>query len=391
MKNILSLAFLAVVVNVSAQKLITETGFELFGDHIFVSVSVDDSEPLDFIFDTGDGLAVIDTDVAKNLNLKTDHQSTKTSAQGSIHGALIEHNKIEINDVKLEEIELYMTELRHLEQSIGRNIDGIIGYDLLKNYVVKIDYEDMTIKLYDVAGFVNTDQAEKLLFKLVNYIPTISASVTLNNGEVYTEDFFLNTGAGTTLDFNTPFAKKHDVIHKTGEHYSYPVAGLEDVETLHYEGRVKNFSIGAFKIEQLPIGISQAAHGIQHNRKASGIIGNGVLKHFNITFDYSRSTVYLETNKNFDKPYQVNASGINLQYSKDMSKLLVHRVFEVGPAKSTGIKVDAELLSVNGRSVSELTLPEIRKILKQPNEKITIKYLQDGVEGEATLDLTPLI
>ena len=70
MKKILSLASIVMVLQVSAQKLITETEFELFGDHIFVSVSVDDSDPVDFIFDTGDGLSVLDTDIAKKLNLK---------------------------------------------------------------------------------------------------------------------------------------------------------------------------------------------------------------------------------------------------------------------------------------------------------------------------------
>lgn len=391
MKKILSFAFMVMMLQVSAQQLITETEFELFGDHIFVSVSVDDSEPVDFIFDTGDGLAVLDLDIAKKLNLKPDHQSTKTSAQGSISGSLIEHNKIEINDVKLEEIELYTTDLSHLEQTIGRNIDGIIGYDLLKNYVVKIDYQDMKIKLYDTESFNNPGYVEKFSFKLIHYIPTVQATVTLNNGESYTEDFFLNTGAGTTLDFNTPFAQKHDVISKTGEHYSYPVAGLEDKETMHYEGRIRNFSIGTFNMDQLPIGISQAEHGIQHNKKVAGIIGNGVLKHFNITLDYSRNEMFLEANKNFENPYLVNASGINLQFNKDLSKLLIHRVFEGSPADIAGIKVDAQLLSIDGKSVDSFTLPEIRESLKQANKQVKLTYLQDGIEKEATLDLDPLI
>lgn len=391
MKKIVTLVFTALAFSAFSQKLITETEFELFGDHIFVSVSVDDSEPFDFIFDTGDGLAVIDLDVAKKLDLKTDHQSSKTSAQGSISGALIEHNKIEINDVKLDEIELYTTDLSHLERTIGRNIDGIIGYDLLKNYVVRVDYSDMTLKLFDQDGYQNEGFVEGFKFKLVNYIPTIEASVTLNNGESYTENFFINTGAGTTLDFNSPFASKHDVVDKTGEHYSYPVSGLGDEETMHYEGRVKEFSIGTFKIEELPIGISQAKHGIQHNKKVAGIIGNGVLKHFNITYDYAAGKLYMAPNENFEKPYVVNSSGINLQFSKDMKKILIHRVFEESPGEEAGIEVDAELLSVNGTAVADLTLPEIRKTLEATEGSVKLTYKQNGEVLEATLELKPLI
>ncbi|MEQ8472301.1 MAG: aspartyl protease family protein [Marinoscillum sp.] len=391
MKRILLISVLLISIKASAQDPITTTSFELFGDHIFISLSVDDSEPVDFIFDTGDGLAVIDVDVAKKLNLKMDHKSSKTSAQGSVSGALIEHNKIEINDVKLEDIELYTTDLDHLERSIGRNIDGIIGYDLLKNYVVSIDYSDMTIKLYSQQSFYYTGNGESFQFKLLNYIPTIQATVELNNGEKYTDSFFLNTGAGTTMDFNTPFASKHDVITKTGEHYSYPVSGLGTEETMHYEGRVKSFTVGSFKIEDLPIGISQAKHGIQHNKKVAGIIGNGVLKHFNTTYNYASSMIYLEPNENFEKPYEVNSSGINLQFGKQMQKLLIHRVFENSPAEAAGIKIDAELLEVNGKAVSEYNLPEIRKILNEVKGSVTVKYKQDGVENEATLELKPLL
>lgn len=392
MRKLLSLTLIGIAsANLSAQELITKTGFELFGDHIFISVSVDDSEPVDFIFDTGDGLSVIDTDVAKKLNLKTDHQTTKTSAQGSITGALIEHNKIEINDVKLEEIELYTTDLSHLERSIGRNIDGIIGYDLLQNYVVKVDYNDMMLKLYKQEGFKTEGFMEGFPFKLVNFIPTIEAKVVLNNGESYADYFFVNTGAGTTLDFNTPFAVKHDVIAKTGDHYSYPVAGLEKDETMHYEGKVKKFAIGTFEIEELPIGISQAVHGIQHNKKAAGIIGNGVLKHFNIIYDFASAMLYIEPNKNFTKPYQVNASGVNLQYNEDMSRLLVHRVFEGSPAADAGIAVDAQITSVNGKSVAEYTLPQIRTLLKETGKSVTLKLLQEGKEKTVELKLKPLI
>ncbi|RED97476.1 aspartyl protease family protein [Marinoscillum furvescens] len=376
---------------VMGQTLVTSTPFELFGDHIFIQLSVDDSRPVDFIFDTGDGLTVLDTDVAAELKLEPDHKASKTSAQGRLSGALIPHNKIEVGAVKIEDIELYTTELTHLEQSVGRNIDGIIGYDLLKNYVVKIDYEDMMLKVYKQEKFDYTGYGEPFNFKLVNYMPCMTAIVTLNNGEVYEEEFFVNTGAGTTMDFNTPFANKRDVIAKTGEHYSYPVAGIGKVETMHYEGRVQKFSFGTFDFEQLPVGISQAKHGIQHHKKAAGIVGNKLLSRFNITFDFKNKTMYLEANKYHEEPFKVNASGLNLQYDKSMEKLLVHRVYENSPAKLAGIKQDDELLAVNGKPVSAYTLPEIRELLKDANSSVEVKVSQYGIEKVFTLDLDALL
>lgn len=391
MKKLIFAGLLFISLTAFSQDLVTSVPFELFGNHIFITVSVDDSEPVDFIFDTGDGLAVIDLDVANNLRLGMDHKASKTSAQGSISGALIKHNKIEINDVKLEDIELYSTNLNHLEQSVGRNIDGIIGYDLLKNYVVTVDYDDMAFKLYDPASFKYEGKGEGFKFKLDSYIPHITCTVKLNNGEVFEEEFFINTGAGTTMDFNTVFAAKQKVIDKTGDHYSYPVVGIEKEETLHYEGRVMSFGFGEILFENLPVGISQAKHGVQHNKKVAGILGNGLLRRFNITYDYDNSMIYFETNQNYEKPFNVNASGLNLQLNKSLDKVLIHRVFEESPAEKAGIKKDAELISVNGKATDSYTLPELRDLLKSANKEVELVVLQDGAEKKVTLDLTPLI
>lgn len=391
MKKVLLIALIFCSVEGFSQNLVASTPMELYGDHLFISLSVDDSEPVDFIFDTGDGLAVIDTELMKNLNLKADHKSTKTSAQGSVKGALIEHNKIEIGEVKIDDIELYTTSLNHLERTIGRNIDGIIGYDLLKNYVVELDYEALEMRIYDKDGYAYNGDGQGVPFKLINFIPTVEAAVTLNNGESFTERFFMNTGAGTSMDFNTPFAKKHDVIDKTGDHYSYPVAGIGDDETMHYEGRVKAFSVSDFTFNEMPIGISQAQHGIQHNKKAAGIIGNNVLKRFNLTFDYENSMVYMKPNQYNEVPFAVNASGLNLQYDEEMKRLLIHRVFGESPAEAAGIKVDDVLLEVDGNPVTDYELPEIRSKLKAFDQTVKLKLEQDGAIKNVELKLTELL
>jgi len=44
--------------------------FELVARHIVLQVRINDSRPLSFVFDTGDKVAIIDLDRAKELGLK---------------------------------------------------------------------------------------------------------------------------------------------------------------------------------------------------------------------------------------------------------------------------------------------------------------------------------
>lgn len=392
MKKKLSFLLLIISLKVSAQTPITSTEIALFGDHIFIHLSVDGSEPLDFIFDTGDGLPVIDLDIAQELKLDLNHRASKTSAQGHITGALIDHNTIELNGIELEsDIQLYATSLRHLEMSIGRNVDGIVGYDLLEHYVVKLNYDNETFELYDPSTYVHEGGWESFEFKLDNYIPHMCGVVTLNNGEQIDGDFFINTGAGTSLDFNTSFAKKNEILGKTGAHFSYPVTGLSKKETTHYEGRVEGYGFGTFNFSKMPVGISTAKKGIQANKKVAGIMGNRLLKRFNITFDYSRGKVYFQKNSKFDEEFYINASGLYLQFDDRMEKLLVHRIYDASPARMVDIKIFAQVRGIEGRSVSEYTLPEIRELLSQANKEVELTLLQDGEEKIVKLSLRKMI
>ncbi|MFY0650439.1 MAG: PDZ domain-containing protein [Cyclobacteriaceae bacterium] len=369
------------------QAPLTTIPFERYGDHLFIKVSVDDSEPLDFIFDSGDGITVIDRDVAENLHLV---KKEVVLNEESIYGAIIKHNTIEIDGFLIEKnIKVYATDLDHLEISLGREFDGIIGYDLLRHHSVRIDYDNHKFEIYDLG--VHPKKGTPVPFKLVNSIPTVEGSVVLNNDEPHDGSFFVMTGAGTTLDFNSPYAVKYDVIHKTGKHFSYFVKNVSKKETKHYEGHVKSFTFGNQTLTDLPIGISLATSGMQAHKHVAGIIGNEILSKFNIIIDLPSKTLYLEKNKSFDEELVINCSGIDVQLSEDKKKVLIHQVYENSPASEAGIKVNAELLSINGKSTKDLKMQDVIKMFKKEGETVELLINQDGAEKKVTLKLRSLI
>ncbi len=377
--------------SVLAQTPTSTVPFELFGDHIFIKVSVNDSEPLDFIFDTGDGLTVLNIETARRLDMVSDGKVRKTSAGGSVTGALLKHQTVEIGGLPVNDIEIYETSLNHLEISIGRKIDGIIGFDVLDQYVIKIDYEGNEFQIYNEDGFLYNGGGKSFKLKLNSYIPYIPASVTMANGKQLKGDFFIDTGARTSVDFNTPYVNKNGMVDLIGDNYSYYVAGLSSNETKHYKGRATDFSFGGFSFDNLPIGLSQAEHGIQNNSKVAGILGNELLKHFNITYDYARKKIYFEQNDVFDNQFMVDAAGIDFQYDKSMKQILIHQVHENSAAADMGIKIDTQLLEVNGKAATDYTIPELRTIFSQDGGTASVKILQNGEEKTVEFNLKQLI
>ena len=84
-----------------AQTPVATVPFELFGEHLFIKLTVNNStEELDFIFDTGDGLSVLDIETAERLGIRSNKQLKETSAGGRVTGFLVKHNAIHLDGIE---------------------------------------------------------------------------------------------------------------------------------------------------------------------------------------------------------------------------------------------------------------------------------------------------
>jgi hypothetical protein len=59
-------------------------------------------------------------------------------------------------------------------------------------------------------------------------------------------------------------------------------------------GRIKTVIFGGYKVVNPTAVLSSDTKGGMSRKDIAGLIGNGILKHFNVIFDYSRSLMYLE-------------------------------------------------------------------------------------------------
>ena len=112
---------------------------------------------------------------------------------------------------------------------------------------------------------------------------------------------------------------------------------------------------------------------------------------FNITIDVPEKKLYFERNSNFGEKLYVNCSGIDLQLAADKQQLIIHQVFEDSPASEAGVLVNDELIAINGTAINKIELPDIKKMLRGENEKVTLKIGRNGEEKTVSFTLKSLI
>ena len=118
----------------------TRVPFELNGSNIFFQARVNNSAPLWFSLDTGASSGLLNLRSVRLLGLKVLRQSQATGAGGTIEAVTLSNVGLEINGARLENIELQAVPLNSLEESAGRVMDGVLGAELFRRYVVEIDY-----------------------------------------------------------------------------------------------------------------------------------------------------------------------------------------------------------------------------------------------------------
>ena len=85
-----------------------------------------------------------------------------------------------------------------------------------------------------------------------------------------------------------------------------------------------------------------------------GGVGYGVLRQFNITFDYANSTLYFEKNANYGQPDAFDRSGMWIERSAEGFEII--DVIKDGPAAKAGLSPGNVIVAIDGKPWTSLPL-----------------------------------
>ena len=141
----------------------TQVPFTLVSELIIVPVSINGSKTLNFVFDTGAAATVIlESNSTRTLPLKSDSQLDIAGAGESFQSIanLVPKINVTLGDVELIDqtiIHLPISSVPFFKDSDSVFFDGIIGYDFLKRFTIKIDYDEMVITVSEQTDFAKTE------------------------------------------------------------------------------------------------------------------------------------------------------------------------------------------------------------------------------------------
>jgi len=371
--------------------LLAEIPFQLHGSFIVTELSVDESTPLNFIFDTGAGGTIINASTAASLGIVGDETVSREGATGMAEIVRSTDHIVYVEDISFQDVTLGIAELGHIERRIGTPIDGVIGWLILSQYAVRIDYDAMLIEIYDNNKFEYDFGDSGYTLEVQGTAIFTNVTVAFKSGNNFTGKVLVDTGAGNTFYFNTPFIEENDLLAEMDTYYERETQSLSTESAHVYTTMLANLSISDYEFSTLPVTMAIAEAGASSWSGPMGILGNGVLKHFNVFIDLQQKMMSLEPNRLYHDQFEVNCSGLELVTDDAFQRVIIDHIYAGSPAEEAGLEVGDEIVQVNGANVSDFQLPQIRSILSQDGGEVEILIDREGELRSYTLKPQPLI
>jgi hypothetical protein len=260
---------------------------------IYLQVQVNNSSKLRFLLDTGAALlCLIDTDVVSNLGLKTKPGYRIIGTGGATQsGAVAGDISFQIPGMSMQHVHAGVVSFWKTE-SKSKYKDGILGFDIFRNFVVEVNYATRTLSLFLPHEHVYSGKREAVPVEFISNAAYVKAAITFPKLAPIEDIFKVDTGDGSAISFHAPFVKKRDLINNLSIVGTGVNIGLGN-ESGAFFAYIDKIQVGSVSVGRELISLSTATTGPLSLDNAAGTLGGPFWRHFKVVFDFPESQIVL--------------------------------------------------------------------------------------------------
>lgn len=334
--------------------------FESYAGEILVKISINGGKPLPFLLDSG-GLNILTPDAARRLAIVGQGMQAVDGvgeSEESMKSAWVKNYRL--GAVVLEDQRFLILDLPEILIDRGQRepIAGIIGYELLRRFVTRVDYDQKELTFTPVASFKYEGIGVQLPLRFDDRTPQIEARIDNVAGT-----FSLDTGDMGDLTVFRPFANSHDISLRGAVFGGY--AGGVGGQTTLTIGHLDSLSVGPYSITRPATSFVSPKSGQFSSTILAGNIGHGILAKFVITLDYAQRQAFFEKSNTFNKIAHKGHSGIGFARPSH-SQLTVTSIEPKSPGAVAGLHVGDAIVAINDVPISHMGLDDLKTTTTQP-------------------------
>jgi len=369
--------------------------FKLINNLIVIPIKINNSKIYYFILDSGVRTPII-TELDYNDSIKLNYLR-KQKIHGLGKGDPLEvyfstHNDFSIFNIIHSNLNAYFLaeNVFHLSAKMGTQINGLIGYDIFKNFIVKIDYAGKKLILYNPALYSQKKNRRwtTLPLEINNKKAYLRTVIEQEDGSKIPVKLLLDTGSSLALWLSV----ESDSLLKLPSKYKETFLGKGlNGEIYGKKSRIKSVYIGKYKLTNPTASFPDSSSVLNTIKKdnRNGSLGAEILRRFTVIIDYYNKEISFLPNHNLHDEFKYDRSGIEIYVPyPGLPFYVIHRIRKDSPADKAGLKKGDQILSINSNKNINLTLNQIHGILRRKDGyKIKMKVQRDNEVIEAQFKL----
>ncbi|CAN5144430.1 hypothetical protein BH10CYA1_BH10CYA1_38280 [soil metagenome] len=272
--------------------------FDYRANEIMIKSKINGKSDVSLILDTGATTTVLNAADATAYGIAKSSDYKMTTGSGTIKTSYITLSSLGLGDLTLNNVPVAVSDLPGFQELPGQKPVGIIGADILRRFLVCIDYENREVSLSDPHDVKVPDDAIILPTE-----PALGAAGLVVQGKLEGQPITLLVDTGAA--FNN--VSEH-LVKKLIKSSLLPVGKVEGLDGQKISiGAVmfKNLKIGPLTVQNpvfsvAPESVSGLPKGIIVNG-ALAILGNPFWSNYKLTIDYRHQRLLLERSKRGDQ------------------------------------------------------------------------------------------
>lgn len=361
--------------SISQKEFKVEIPFEYRLGLIIIAVNIE-GKKYDFLLDSG-AVNLVSKSLASDLKLKPHSQyavGDSHETESELHFTTL--NNITIGGVDFVNTGAAIADLEASNEVACLDIQGVIGANLMRQAIWKIDYDNQKIIL--------TDRLERLTLpatvKNIPFYSDVSGSPLCDvqvNG-VLEKEVVIDLGSNGAIELTDKTFEK--LKAKNPNLKSIAIQGRQS-SGLYGTGEIKTHHHAS--IDRVTYGNIRLKNQIISFASGSATLGNQFFKNYDLILNFKNKEALLVEKSKFDFS-KLEGFGFSSLY--DQGKLIIGTLTVKSQAEQKGLKIGDHILSINEKDYSQINAKDWCELLEQRTETARINItLTDGEKTKTVL------
>ncbi len=366
----------------TSSRFITRLAFrQLNGGIILFKAKVNDyPDSLNFILDTGSGGISLDSTTCTEFGIPLEPSNRTIRGIGGIRKvSFLNHATLHLPGLRVDSLDFHVNDYEILSSVYGMKIDGIIGYSFLSRYVVHLDYDSLFMDVF-TPGEYRYPRGGHLLHPSIVAIPILNMQI--RDRSDFQNRFYLDTGAGLNFLLSEDYVRDSAILstRKRKKPVVTQAEGIGGRMTMRLT-TIKEVRIGPYRFHHVPTFLYDDEYKATSYPYLGGLVGNDLLRRFNMTFNYRKREVHLIPNTHYHDSFDYAYTGLGIYY--EGGRVVIEDVAEGSPGELSGFRKGDIIVGINNNLNGDL---QSYKVMMQ-GAGHKLKFVVMREDGPVTLVL----